>query len=202
LKKAIKNKSDKLSVEKTNTKTLTSNKKKKKKKVAGGVKTKKLKKKAKSKKNTPSKNASSLSKSSDSKFAGLSEGEIFQCMEPQEQFWRLGKTIGKGGFGMIYICSKGKKKPSEEELKYVMKIEPYEQRSLLDEINFYIGETKTNITDEDDSEIVAKPVGMPTLRGSGTHTINGEKYRFLVGGSGNSDLVQAWTCTLVDQSRQ
>ena len=61
-----------------------------------------------------------------------------------------------------------------------MKIEPHENGPLFVEMNFYLRTAKPEMVEEFRKEKSLKSFGMPILRGSGNHTLNGQKYRFLV----------------------
>ncbi len=56
--------------------------------------------------------------------------------------WRLGKSIGVGGFGEIYLAEEvvggGAGRPVTDDAKLAMKIEPHENGPLFVEMNFYI----------------------------------------------------------------
>lgn len=61
-----------------------------------------------------------------------------------------------------------------------MKIEPHENGPLFVEMNFYIRAAQPQMVEEFKKAKNLKSFGMPCLRGSGSHLVNGTKYRFLV----------------------
>jgi vaccinia related kinase len=61
-----------------------------------------------------------------------------------------------------------------------MKIEPHENGPLFVEMNFYIRAAQPKDVDAFRQARGLKALGMPVLRGSGSHVHNGSKYRFLV----------------------
>jgi len=103
--------------------------------------------------------------------------------------WCLGKPIGQGGFGLIYIANKGEslqKQPENGE--YVVKIEPKENGPLFCETHFY-----NNCAKEDDIKSFMrikslKHLAMPKYISSGTCDYNEKEYRFLVMDRYSTDL--------------
>lgn len=91
--------------------------------------------------------------------------------------WTLGKPIGQGGFGLIYLAYKGEAKGTAE---YVVKIEPKDNGPLFCETHFYI-----NCAKEDEIKNYVKSTGLkhlaiPKYISSGLCTYNEKEYRFLV----------------------
>ena len=91
--------------------------------------------------------------------------------------WILGKSIGTGGFGEIYLASEGGK--GEER---VVKIEPSENGPLFVEMHFYINSGKPEHLDEYKKSRKGKDLPhLPLLRGNGSYLHKGkDNYRFLV----------------------
>ena len=89
----------------------------------------------------------------------------------------LGKTIGTGGFGEIYLATEGGK--GEER---VVKIEPHENGPLFVEMHFYIKVGKPELLVEYKKSRKGKaPPHIPLLRGNGSYMHKGsDNYRFLV----------------------
>jgi vaccinia related kinase len=54
--------------------------------------------------------------------------------------WTLGKPIGQGGFGLIYLANRGEnnKVKHADDAHYVVKIEPKDNGPLFCETHFYI----------------------------------------------------------------
>ncbi|EDW02740.1 glutamic acid-rich protein [Drosophila grimshawi] len=107
--------------------------------------------------------------------------------------WRLGRPIGKGNFGEIFLASDDTVCPvSLESAKYVVKIEPHSNGPLFVEIHCLINTNQTpEITsgNEPRSQKIEKllprinngpPSGIPSYIASGTHYFGDGRYRFLV----------------------
>ncbi|XP_030022580.2 serine/threonine-protein kinase VRK1 [Manduca sexta] len=94
--------------------------------------------------------------------------------------WKIGPSIGVGGFGEIYSASAGSPRKSANNYPYVVKIEPHENGPLFVEKHFYI----KNANKDDISKFMQSKklssLGMPTYFGNGSHDFQGEKYRYLV----------------------
>lgn len=93
--------------------------------------------------------------------------------------WTVGKSIGVGGFGEIYLCSVGETK-CNDNATLAMKIEPHENGPLFVEMNFYLRTAKLDMIEDFRKKRSLKSFGMPVWRGSGNHLFKGDKYRFLV----------------------
>ena len=110
----------------------------------------------------------------------LPEGEIITGITKQKS-WRLGKSIGTGGFGEIYLCSEDTKRKVGEDAGLAMKIEPHENGPLFVEMNFYIRAMQPDdVAAFKKARKIAGTLGVPVHRGSGSHMFKGDKYRFLV----------------------
>ncbi|KAB7503806.1 Serine/threonine-protein kinase VRK1 [Armadillidium nasatum] len=94
--------------------------------------------------------------------------------------WRLGKSIGQGGFGEIYLSSDDIKKPVPDNANYVIKIEPHSNGPLFTEMHCYMRIAKPEFIENWKKEKKLKRLGMPKYLGSGSHEYNGQKYRFMV----------------------
>ncbi|KAK9882964.1 hypothetical protein WA026_001181 [Henosepilachna vigintioctopunctata] len=106
----------------------------------------------------------------------LPKGEIL--IDIAKKKWKLGTSIGQGGFGEIYMAQQADSKSTN--YPYVVKIEPHENGPLFVEINFYIRNAKSQDVDEFKNKKKLQTFGMPTYIGSGSHEHKNEKYRFLV----------------------
>ncbi|XP_047535666.1 serine/threonine-protein kinase VRK1 [Vanessa atalanta] len=95
--------------------------------------------------------------------------------------WRIGPSIGVGGFGEIYSACEHTSSPKKtSSYPYVVKIEPHENGPLFVEKHFYI---RNASKDEIAKFMKAKKLttlGMPSFYGNGSHEYKGEKYRYLV----------------------
>ena len=112
----------------------------------------------------------------------IPEGEIFK--DGTKKQWRLGKSIGVGGFGEIYLCSDDVNSPvRESDATHVMKVEPSENGPLFVEMHFYIRaatEKSVEAFKKEKGIPKTKDVGIPCFRGKGLHNYKGQDYRFLV----------------------
>lgn len=106
-------------------------------------------------------------------------GEIVTGLTKKKS-WRVGKSIGVGGFGEIYLCSEDVSRNVGEDATLAMKIEPHENGPLFVEMNFYIRAAQPNTVADFKQKKGLTSLGMPVHCGSGSHTLNGDKYRFLV----------------------
>ncbi|GIX77820.1 hypothetical protein CEXT_208391 [Caerostris extrusa] len=83
--------------------------------------------------------------------------------------WRLGKSIGLGGFGEIYLASDDIKKKPGLDAKYVIKIEPHTNGPLFSEMHFYHRVGKSAHIEEWKRKKKLSFLGMPKFVGSGSH---------------------------------
>lgn len=105
-------------------------------------------------------------------------GEILADVAKKQ--WRLGKSVGVGGFGEIYIASDDISKPASENSAFVIKIEPHNNGPLFTEMHFYNRAAKSEMIEEWKIKKKLKILGMPKFIAFGSHELNGTKYRFLV----------------------
>ncbi|KAF8764884.1 serine/threonine-protein kinase VRK1-like isoform X2 [Argiope bruennichi] len=94
--------------------------------------------------------------------------------------WKLGKSIGLGGFGEIYLASDDIKKRPGLDAKYVIKVEPHTNGPLFSEMHFYHRVGKSEQIEEWMRKKKLSFLGMPKFIGSGSHEHRGIKYRFMV----------------------
>ena len=92
--------------------------------------------------------------------------------------WRIGKSIGAGGFGEIYLASDDISKPVNDKAPYVVKIEPHDNGPLFVEINVYIRIAKPDMIEEWKKAKRCENLGMPWYVTSGNH--EDKRYRFMV----------------------
>ena len=108
----------------------------------------------------------------------LPEGLVITAINKKQ--FRLGKSIGVGGFGEIYLASDDVSRAVGDDATLALKIEPHENGPLFVEMNFYIRAAQPDSVEDFRKARGLKSFGMPCLRGSGSHMHKGEKYRFLV----------------------
>jgi len=106
-------------------------------------------------------------------------GEIVTGLTKKKS-WRVGKSIGVGGFGEIYLCSEDTSKNVGEDATLAMKIEPHENGPLFVEMNFYLRAASPDKVAEFKKEKGLTSLGMPVHCGSGSHMFKGDRYRFLI----------------------
>ncbi|KAF5304893.1 hypothetical protein FQR65_LT00777 [Abscondita terminalis] len=92
--------------------------------------------------------------------------------------WKLGPSIGKGGFGEIYSAQEYP--TTSKTYPYVIKIEPHANGPLFVEMHFYMRNAKREFIEEFMKKKKLKRLGMPTYLGSGRHEIGDQVYRFVV----------------------
>lgn len=116
----------------------------------------------------------------------IPEGTLLTTLSKKQ--FRVGKSIGVGGFGEIYLCSEDVSRPVGDDAIRALKIEPHENGPLFVEMNFYIrAASPESIADFKKTKGLAS-LGMPCHRGSGSVQFNGDKYRFLIMDRFGSDL--------------
>lgn len=107
--------------------------------------------------------------------------EGFVVTDIYKKPWTLGKPIGQGGFGLIYLANRGESQMKRaDDAEYVVKIEPKDNGPLFCETHFYI-----NCAKEDDIKNYMrskslKHLAIPRYISSGMCTYNDKDYRFLV----------------------
>ncbi|XP_046401282.1 serine/threonine-protein kinase VRK1-like isoform X2 [Ischnura elegans] len=108
----------------------------------------------------------------------IRDGEVLTDVKDKK--WRIGKSVGLGGFGEIYLASDEIHKPVSEEAEFVVKVEPHSNGPLFVEMNFYIRAAQEEMVSSWVKKRKLKFLGMPYYVASGSHEYKGEKYRFLV----------------------
>ena len=99
----------------------------------------------------------------------------------------LGKPIGSGGFGDIYLCGKGAS--CEEDSEYVVKLEPHDNGPLFTEMHvMYRLGLEVHRADWTPKYGDLGTVGVPLFHASGSLTYEEVKLRFLVIDRLGSDL--------------
>ncbi|XP_073847797.1 back seat driver isoform X2 [Musca autumnalis] len=119
-----------------------------------------------------------------------------------EKPWRLGRPIGKGNFGEIFLASDNISIPvTNENAKFVVKIEPHSNGPLFVEIHCLMNTAKKDkfiktepkaeenhhhhnksaVTPSAANSILSEPPsGIPDYIASGSHFFGNARYRFLV----------------------
>ncbi|XP_073816718.1 nucleosomal histone kinase 1 [Musca autumnalis] len=114
----------------------------------------------------------------------IKEGTILTDMMKGE--WKIGPSIGTGGFGEIYSACK----PGENKYEYVVKCEPHDNGPLFVEMHFYMRNAKLDDVRRFQKEHGLKSFGMPYMVGNGSAEINGLKHRFIVMPRYGSDVAK------------
>uniref|UniRef100_A0A1B6DXX2 non-specific serine/threonine protein kinase n=1 Tax=Clastoptera arizonana TaxID=38151 RepID=A0A1B6DXX2_9HEMI len=104
---------------------------------------------------------------------------------PRKKEWKIGNSIGKGGFGEIYcaaLISEGGVAVDTKtgSFPFVIKIEPQENGPLFVEMHFFMKVAKQEDMAQWMNERKLKSLNMPSFLGSGSFDYKDEKYRFLV----------------------
>lgn len=101
--------------------------------------------------------------------------------------WKLGKSIGLGGFGEIYLASKLNDFDKSLEEDYIIKVEPHTNGPLFVEIHFYLQAANENLEEYKTANRL-KHLGIPSFVASGSYKRKKDNYRFLVMPRFGSDL--------------
>lgn len=108
----------------------------------------------------------------------LPKGELLTDFERKK--WVLGCSIGKGGFGEIYLAAPEVSRASLTDSTYVIKIEPHENGPLFTELSFYRRIAKADQITRWTKEHGLKYLALPKYISSGAHEHGSVKYRFMV----------------------
>ncbi|XP_006008186.1 serine/threonine-protein kinase VRK2 isoform X2 [Latimeria chalumnae] len=100
--------------------------------------------------------------------------------DSDKKSWKLGKIIGSGGFGLIYLASPDVNKPVGEDAVHVIKMEYHENGPLFAELKFYQRVAKQETIEEWKKDKQVPFLGIPTYWGSGLAEYKGKSYRFMV----------------------
>uniref|UniRef100_H0XEK3 non-specific serine/threonine protein kinase n=1 Tax=Otolemur garnettii TaxID=30611 RepID=H0XEK3_OTOGA len=106
----------------------------------------------------------------------LPEGKVLDDMEGKQ--WVLGKMIGSGGFGLIYLAFPTNK--PEREAQHVIKVEYQENGPLFSELKFYQRAAKKECIKKWIELKQLDYLGIPMFYGSGLTEFKGRSYRFMV----------------------
>ncbi|KAM8809331.1 serine/threonine-protein kinase VRK2 [Eudromia elegans] len=94
--------------------------------------------------------------------------------------WRLGRQLGQGGFGLIYLASPQTHVPVEDDAVHVIKVEYLENGPLFSEVKFYQRAAKQVHIRKWMHLKNIKCLGIPVYWGSGLAEYRGKSYRFMV----------------------
>ncbi|ALC46720.1 ball [Drosophila busckii] len=112
----------------------------------------------------------------------LKEGTVLTDLAKGQ--WRIGPSIGIGGFGEIYAaCRNG-----EKNYDAVIKCEPHVNGPLFVEMHFYLRNAKLEDINQYKHQRGIKTLGMPHMLAHGSVDINEQKHRFVVMPRYGSDI--------------
>ncbi|XP_077622612.1 serine/threonine-protein kinase VRK2 isoform X2 [Crocuta crocuta] len=106
----------------------------------------------------------------------LPEGMVLGDMEGKQ--WVLGKMIGSGGFGLIYLAFPTNK--PDKDARHVIKVEYQENGPLFSELKFYQRAAKKDYIKNWIELKQLDYLGIPMFYGSGITEFKGRSYRFMV----------------------
>ncbi|KAM8786220.1 serine/threonine-protein kinase VRK2 [Rhynchonycteris naso] len=106
----------------------------------------------------------------------LPEGKVLDDMEGKQ--WVLGKMIGSGGFGLIYLAFPTDK--PDKDARHVIKVEYQENGPLFSELKFYQRAAKKECIKKWIEQKQLDYLGIPLFYGSGLTEFQGRRYRFMV----------------------
>ncbi|XP_004636245.1 serine/threonine-protein kinase VRK2 [Octodon degus] len=104
------------------------------------------------------------------------EGMVLDDTEGKQ--WVLGKMIGSGGFGLIYLAFPTNKRDSDA--RHVIKVEYQENGPLFSELKFYQRAAKKDSIKKWIELKQLDYLGIPLFYGSGITEFRGRSYRFMV----------------------
>lgn len=102
--------------------------------------------------------------------------------------WKLGKAIGTGGFGEIYLATDDLCCDVNSEAPYVAKVENHSSGPLFVEIHCYLHIAKLDSIVRWKEKMQMQHLAVPHYVASGSHIIGDNKYRFLIIPRYNKDL--------------
>ncbi|XP_003743508.1 serine/threonine-protein kinase VRK1 [Galendromus occidentalis] len=102
--------------------------------------------------------------------------------------WKIGKRIGIGGFGEVFVCQEDVGKAVSPSASYVIKIEPSGSGPLFVEMHFYMRTANKSSLDAWISQKKLDYLGMPTLHAKGQYEVDGTTYRYIIIDRYSSDL--------------
>ncbi|XP_074503096.1 serine/threonine-protein kinase VRK2 isoform X1 [Sebastes fasciatus] len=114
--------------------------------------------------------------------------EGFILTDSEKKRWRLGKMIGQGGCGLIYLATHDEDRPVAADSNFVIKVEYQENGPLFSELKFYQRAAKAESMQNWKRSRKLDFLGIPTYCGSGLAEHNELRYRFMVMDRLGSDL--------------
>eukprot|EP00094_Tigriopus_californicus_P000008 TCALIF_00008-PA protein Name:"Similar to ball Nucleosomal histone kinase 1 (Drosophila melanogaster)" AED:0.06 eAED:0.06 QI:0/0.66/0.5/1/0.66/0.5/4/497/693 len=117
----------------------------------------------------------------------LPQGHIL--VDNRKGTWKLGESIGLGGFGEIYAATRQSNgasswpggEPGEGQRdEFVIKVEPHSNGPLFVEIAFYLRAARTHQMLQFQKNKGWERLGLPHFVASGSLVFNGKRLRFLV----------------------
>ncbi|KAL2083181.1 hypothetical protein ACEWY4_020954 [Coilia grayii] len=99
--------------------------------------------------------------------------------DTEKKSWRLGKVIGSGGFGLIYLASQAVDAPVRDDTHFVIKVEYHENGPLFSELKFYQRAAKPDNMLKWKNAKGLDFLGIPAYWGSGHFEHKGTRYRFM-----------------------
>ncbi|XP_040849349.1 serine/threonine-protein kinase VRK2 isoform X3 [Ochotona curzoniae] len=106
----------------------------------------------------------------------LPEGKVLDDTEGKQ--WVLGKKIGSGGFGLVYLAFPANQ--PDRDARHVIKVEYQENGPLFSELKFYQRAAKKDCIKKWIERKHLDYLGIPLFYGSGLTEFNGRSYRFMV----------------------
>lgn len=98
----------------------------------------------------------------------------------QQKKWRIGKAVGVGGFGEIYLAFDDVRSKDDKDSRYVAKVEAHTNGPLFVEMHFYLRAARREMVDEWVARQDLKFLGMPFYHASGSFNLGMKRFRFLV----------------------
>lgn len=94
--------------------------------------------------------------------------------------WVLGREIGQGGFGLIYLANEKGSPALDSNAPFVVKIEPHSNGPLFCELHYYQRVAKSEMVDTWKKEKKMKYLGVPKFVATGAYTRDNVIFRFMV----------------------
>ncbi|TSV68137.1 Serine/threonine-protein kinase VRK1 [Bagarius yarrelli] len=113
-------------------------------------------------------------------------GEVLT--DTAKKSWKLGKPVGQGGFGLLYLANDNTSKAVGDDAPFVIKVEPSDNGPLFSELKFYMRAAKPDLIGAWVKSRKLKYLGVPKYWGSGLHEKEGKRYRFMVMDRFGTDL--------------
>jgi len=105
--------------------------------------------------------------------------------------WTVGKAIGSGGFGAIYLCDRGEQEGIGDDAEFVVKIEPHSNGPLFVEMHVFLRlGMEEHMASWKPRQLNKSQgwVGIPRFHGAGSVNVAETKLRFVVMTRFASDL--------------